>query len=112
MREEAWPKDWEERGQDPRGHADDHPLSRRDQPPPDQVRRSQRRARAGQLRPKPAMTTLEVGAEAHAQYQSALALFGQGRYADGVQLLDRAAHAGHVGAMSLLGAQLLSGRAV
>jgi hypothetical protein len=58
------------------------------------------------------MSSLDLGADAQAQFQSALALFGQGRYPEGVQLLDRAAHAGHVSAMSLLGAQLLSGRAV
>ncbi len=45
-----------------------------------------------------------------AQYQTALALFGQGRHADGVQLLGQAAQGGHVPSMSLLGGQLLSGR--
>jgi hypothetical protein len=45
-----------------------------------------------------------------AQYQTALALFGQGRHAEGVQLLGHAAHEGHVPSMSLLGGQLLTGR--
>ena len=45
-----------------------------------------------------------------AQYQTALALFGQGRHAEGGQLLRQAAFAGHVPAMSLLGGQLLTGR--
>jgi hypothetical protein len=47
-----------------------------------------------------------------AQYQTALALFGQGRNAEGVQVLAQAASAGHVPAMSQLGAQLLSGNGV
>jgi prolyl 4-hydroxylase len=47
-----------------------------------------------------------------AQYQTALALFGQGRHAEGAQALGQAASAGHVPAMSLLGGQLLSGRGV
>jgi hypothetical protein len=45
-----------------------------------------------------------------AQYQHALALFSQGRHAEGAQLLGHAAQAGHVPSMSLLGGQLLSGR--
>jgi prolyl 4-hydroxylase len=49
---------------------------------------------------------------ADAQYQTALALFGQGRHADGAQVLSQAALAGHVPSMSLLGGQLLSGRGV
>jgi hypothetical protein len=44
------------------------------------------------------------------QYQTALQLFGQRRFAEGVQLLGQAAEAGHVPSMSLLGAQFLSGR--
>jgi prolyl 4-hydroxylase len=44
------------------------------------------------------------------QYQSALALFDQGRHAEGAQLLGQAAQGGHVPAMALLGGQLLSGR--
>jgi hypothetical protein len=47
-----------------------------------------------------------------AQFQTALALFGQGRHAEGAQLLSQAAEAGHVPSMSLLGGQLLSGRGV
>ena len=58
------------------------------------------------------MTTPDPGADPHALYQSALALFGQGRYAEGAQQLGQAAQAGHLSAMSLLGAQLLSGRAI
>ena len=46
------------------------------------------------------------------QYQTALNLFGQGRHAEGVQVLGQAAGAGHVPAMSLLGGQLLVGRGV
>ena len=45
-----------------------------------------------------------------ALYQTALNLFGQGRHAEGAQALGQAAQGGHVPAMSLLGAQLLSGR--
>jgi prolyl 4-hydroxylase len=48
--------------------------------------------------------------DAQALYEAAMALYGQGRHGDGVPLLGRAAEAGHVGAMSLLGGQLLSGR--
>ena len=47
-----------------------------------------------------------------AHYDHALALFGQGRHAEGVYVLAQAAQAGHVSSMSLLGAQLLSGRGV
>ena len=43
------------------------------------------------------------------QYQTAIALFGQGRQAEGAQLLGQAARAGHVPSMTLLGHQLLSG---
>jgi hypothetical protein len=46
------------------------------------------------------------------QYQTALALFDQGRHAEGVQVLGQAAQAGHVPSMSLLGGQLLTGRGV
>src|SRR3569832_1142105 len=46
------------------------------------------------------------------QYQTALALFGQGRHAEAVQLLGQATQAGHVPSMSLLGGQLLAGRGV
>jgi TPR repeat protein len=45
-----------------------------------------------------------------AQYQTALTLYGQGRHAEGAQLLGVAAQAGHVPAMTLLGRQFLSGR--
>ena len=45
-----------------------------------------------------------------AQYQTALTLYGQGRHAEGAQLLGQAAQGGHVPAMTLLGHQLLSGR--
>lgn len=45
-----------------------------------------------------------------AQYQTALTLYGQGRHAEGAQLLGQAAQAGHVLAMTLLGRQFLSGR--
>jgi hypothetical protein len=44
------------------------------------------------------------------QYQTALALYGQGRYAEGLQLLGQAAQAGHVPSMTLLGHQLISGQ--
>jgi hypothetical protein len=44
------------------------------------------------------------------EYQTALALFGQGRHAEGVQLLGQAARGGHVPSMSMLGGQLLTGR--
>src|SRR5262249_16694872 len=46
------------------------------------------------------------------QYQTALALFGQGRHAEGAQVLNQAAAAGHVASMALLGGQLLSARGV
>src|SRR5258707_183943 len=45
-----------------------------------------------------------------AQYQTALSLYGQGRHAEGAQLLAHAAQGGHLPAMTLLGHQLLSGR--
>jgi hypothetical protein len=44
------------------------------------------------------------------QYQTALALFGQGRHAEGAQVLGQAAATGHVASMTLLGGQLLTGR--
>lgn len=47
-----------------------------------------------------------------AQYQTALALFGQGRHAEGSRLLGQAAQTGHVPSMSLLGGQLLAGRGI
>src|SRR5665213_1411471 len=47
-----------------------------------------------------------------AHYEHALALFGQGRHAEGVRVLGEAASAGHVPSMSLLGGQLLTGRGV
>ncbi|MGZ3275570.1 MAG: 2OG-Fe(II) oxygenase [Caulobacteraceae bacterium] len=56
------------------------------------------------------MIPADPQADAHALYQTALKLFGQGRPAEGAPLLGRAAEAGHVGAMSMLGGQLLSGR--
>jgi prolyl 4-hydroxylase len=56
------------------------------------------------------MTAADSQTEADGLYQTALSLFGQGRHGESVSLLGRAAEAGHVGAMSLLGAQLLSGR--
>jgi hypothetical protein len=56
------------------------------------------------------MTAADPQSEAHALYQTALALFGQGRHGEGAPLLGRAAEAGHVGAMTRLGGQLLSGR--
>ena len=58
------------------------------------------------------MNTATAYLPGEAQYQTAIALFGQGRHADGVQVLGQAAGAGHVPAMSLLGAQLILGRAV
>ena len=45
-----------------------------------------------------------------AQYQQALVLLGQGRHDEAGRLLGQASAAGHVPAMSLLGAQLLTGR--
>jgi prolyl 4-hydroxylase len=45
-----------------------------------------------------------------AQYQTALGLYGEGRPAEGAQLLGQAARGGHVPSMSLLGHQMLSGR--
>jgi hypothetical protein len=56
------------------------------------------------------MTGTSPPADAHALYQTALNLYGQGRHGEAAPLLGRAAEAGHVGAMSLLGGQLLSGR--
>jgi hypothetical protein len=47
-----------------------------------------------------------------AQYQTALALFGQGRNAEGAQVLGQSAAAGHVPSMSQLGGQLLTGQGV
>jgi hypothetical protein len=47
-----------------------------------------------------------------AQYQTALALFGQGRNAEGARVLSQAAAAGHVPSMSQLGGQLLTGQGV
>jgi hypothetical protein len=46
------------------------------------------------------------------QYQTALSLYGQGRHAEGTQLLGQAAQGGHVPSMTLLGHQFLSGRGV
>ncbi|MGZ3275239.1 MAG: 2OG-Fe(II) oxygenase [Phenylobacterium sp.] len=45
-------------------------------------------------------------------YQTALALFGQGRATEGFDALSRGAQAGHVPSMSMLGAQLLTGQGV
>src|SRR6185437_1415880 len=56
------------------------------------------------------MTGDDPQSEADGLYQPALGLFGQGRHGEAGPLLGRAAEAGHVGAMSLLGGQLLSGR--
>jgi hypothetical protein len=47
-----------------------------------------------------------------AHYEHALALFDQGRHAEGAKVLGQAASAGHVPSMSLLGGQLLTGRGV
>jgi prolyl 4-hydroxylase len=58
------------------------------------------------------MAEADLAPGAQDLYQAALALFDQGRHPEGVQALGMAAQAGHVGAMSLLGAQLLSGRGV
>jgi hypothetical protein len=46
------------------------------------------------------------------QYQTALALFGQGRNAEGAQALGQAASDGHVPSMSQLGGRLLTGDGV
>jgi len=46
------------------------------------------------------------------QYQTGLSLFGQGRHAEGAQVLSQAASNGHVPSMSMLGGLLLSGRGV
>ena len=56
------------------------------------------------------MTGGDPQSEAHGLFQTALALYGQGRHGEAAPVLGRAAEAGHVGAMSLLGGQLLSGR--
>ena len=56
------------------------------------------------------MTATNPQADAQALYQTAINLYGQGRQGEAAQLLGQAAQAGHVGAMSLLGGQLLSGR--
>jgi prolyl 4-hydroxylase len=56
------------------------------------------------------MTGADPQGEAHGLYQTALALLRQGRPGDAAPLLGRAAGAGDIGAMSLLGGQLLSGR--
>jgi hypothetical protein len=56
------------------------------------------------------MTVPHQQADAHALYQTALNLYGQGRHGEAAPLLGRAAEAGHIGAMSLLGGQMLSGR--
>jgi len=45
-----------------------------------------------------------------AQYQTALALYGQGRHAEAGRVLRQAAQGGHSPAMTLLGYQMLSGR--
>lgn len=45
-----------------------------------------------------------------AQYQTALALYGQGRHEEAGRLLRQTAQNGHAPAMSLLGYQMLSGR--
>jgi hypothetical protein len=47
-----------------------------------------------------------------ANYQHALALFDEGRHAEGARWLGQAAEAGHAPSMSLLGGQLLDGRGV
>ena len=44
------------------------------------------------------------------QYQTAMSLYGQGRHAEGLQVLGQAAQGGHVPSMTLLGHQLISGR--
>ena len=48
----------------------------------------------------------------NAQFQTALGLYGQGRNSEAVRMLGEAAHGGHVGAMTLLGHYLLTGRDV
>ena len=45
-----------------------------------------------------------------AQYQTALALYGQGRHAEAGGLLRQAAQSGHAPSMSMFGYQMLSGR--
>jgi hypothetical protein len=47
-----------------------------------------------------------------AHYQTAMTLYGQGRHAEGAEVLAQAAQGGHVPAMTLLGRQLLAGRGV
>ena len=47
-----------------------------------------------------------------AHYERALALFGQGHYAQGAEVLAQASRAGHVPSMSMLGGQLLTGRGI
>ena len=56
------------------------------------------------------MTATHPQADAQALYQTALDLYGQGRDGEAAPLLGQAAEAGHAGALTLLGAQLLSGR--
>lgn len=70
------------------------------------MRRAERRTGAGEL------TVTDLQSDAHALYETALKLFGQGRIGEGGPLLRRAAEAGHTPAMSLLGGQLLSGRGI
>jgi hypothetical protein len=60
--------------------------------------------------PPPFASAPNLSAEAEAAYQAALAAYGNGRHAEGLQALGWAAQAGHVQAMALLGGQLLSGR--
>jgi hypothetical protein len=47
-----------------------------------------------------------------AHYQTAMSLYGQGRHAEGAEVLAQAAQGGHVPAMTLLGCQMLAGRGV
>jgi hypothetical protein len=47
-----------------------------------------------------------------AHYQHALALIGEGRHAEGAQVLGQAAQAGHVPSMSMFGGLLLTGRGI
>ena len=61
-------------------------------------------------RGQPRCKIVKLHGMSDAQYQTAIALFGQGRHAEAVQLLGLASQNGHVPSMSLLGAQLLSGR--
>jgi hypothetical protein len=55
-------------------------------------------------------TTIKLNAPGEAQYKTALELFEKGFHADGVTALRESSEAGFVPGMSLLGAQLLSGR--